>query len=75
MKEFFSHNDIKHITSAPYPQASNGFAERAVETLKLALKRLKEETQFQRFLFDYRITSHSAAEILPANLPVNMQIT
>ena len=59
MKEFFSHNGIKHITSTQCHPVSNGLAERAVQTFKSALKRLKEaklETQVQRFLFNYRIT-------------------
>ena len=76
MKEFFSHNGIKHITSAPYHPASNGLAERAVQTFKSALKRLKVgslETQIQRFLFDCRITPHSTTGISPANLLMNRQ--
>lgn len=42
MKEFFSHNGIKHIMSASYHPASNSFSERTVQTFKSALKRLKE---------------------------------
>ena len=76
MKEFFLQTGIKHITSAPYHPASNGLAERAVQTFKSALKRLKEgslETRIQRFLFDYRITPHSTTGISPAQLLMNRQ--
>ena len=76
MKEFFSHNGIKHITSVPCHPATNSLAERAVQTFKSALKQLKEgslEAPIQRFLFDYRITPHSTTRISPANLLINRQ--
>lgn len=58
--EFVRCNGIKHLTSAPYHPASNGLAERAVQTLKNALKKesggVSLKTQILRFLFHYRIT-------------------
>ena len=77
MKQFYLSNGIKHITSAPYHPASNGLAERAVQTFKSALKKFKDgslETKIQRFLFEYRITPHSTTGVPPANLLMNRQL-
>jgi len=74
IKQFYVLNGIKHITSAPYHPASNGLAERAVQTFKSALKKLKNgtlETRIQRFLFDYGITPHSTTGVSPASLLLN----
>ena len=56
---FTQKNGIKHLTSAPYHPASNGLAERAVQTLKTAIKKgptgVPLETLITRFLFQYRL--------------------
>jgi len=69
---FVRGNGIKHLTSAPYHPASNGLAERAVQTVKKALRKdsgeVSLETQISRFLFRYRITPHSTTGVAPAQL-------
>ena len=69
---FAQQNGIRHLTSAPYHPASNGLAERAIQTLKNALKKnpggVSLSTQIYRFLFQYRLTPHSTTGIAPAEL-------
>ena len=68
---FVKQNGIRHITSAPYHPASNGLAERAVQTFKAAMKyedSTPVETRLLRFLFQYRITPHSTTGVPPAEL-------
>ena len=70
-QEFTTKNGIRHITSAPYHPATNGLAERAVQTVKNALKKTSGEdmeTQLSRFLFHYRTTPHSTTGVPPAEL-------
>ena len=71
-QEFCSKNGIKHVKSAPYHPASNGLAERAVQTFKEAMKRADPQevlsTRVSRFLFKYRLTPHSTTGISPAEL-------
>ena len=60
-QEFVKQNEIRHLWSAPYHPASNGLAERAVQTFKNAMKKATTsdlETHLSRFLFQYRITPH-----------------
>nr|XP_033477362.1 uncharacterized protein K02A2.6 [Epinephelus lanceolatus] len=72
MSAFLQANGVQHITSAPYHPATNGLAERFVQTLKHALKTSKGQgTLHQRlhnFLLNYRNTPHATTKTSPANL-------
>ena len=69
-------NGIRHITSAPYHPATNGLAERMVQTFKNAMKKANPgdiETAIARFLFHYRTTPHSTTGVSPAELLLGRQ--
>ena len=70
-------NGIKHITSAPYHPSSNSQAKRAVQTLKLGIKRTPGENvqeKMSRFLFDYRIMPHATTGVSPCELLMNRKL-
>lgn len=76
-EQFLAKNGIRHLTSSPYHPASNGLAERTVQSLKLALKKqesgsLKEKVS--KFLLAYRTTPHSTTGCTPAELLFGRQI-
>ena len=72
--DFLQKNNIRKLHSAPFHPATNGLAERNVQTFKNALKKMLEtnvskdsiQTLISRFLFTYRITPHSVTGISPA---------
>ncbi|XP_042372461.1 uncharacterized protein K02A2.6-like [Plectropomus leopardus] len=69
--EFMQQNGIHHIRTAPFHPASNGLAERAVQTVKQGLKRMTGDslsTQLSRFLFKYRLTPHPTTGRSPAEM-------
>ena len=69
--QFMQLNGVKHIKSAPYHPASNGLAERAVETFKEGLKKQSAgsiQARVSWFLFAYHITPHSSTGQSPAKL-------
>ena len=70
--DFTKRNRIRHVTSAPYHPASNGLAERAVQTFKESMKKKSLPgslgIRLARFLFKYRITPHSTPGLSPAEL-------
>ncbi|KAL5477033.1 hypothetical protein EMCRGX_G023772 [Ephydatia muelleri] len=67
---FVQRNGCRHIRSAPYHPATNGLAERAVQTVKNALRKTAGDidTCLSRFLFQYRLTPHSTTGRSPAEL-------
>lgn len=72
--EFLRRNGIRHRTSAPYHPSSNGLAERAVQTVKSGLIKMKGdtvETRLSRFLFKYRVTPQSVTGLSPAEMLMN----
>ena len=71
-EEVLAKNGIHHRRTAPYHPASNGLAERAVQTFKEGMKKMSTkdslETQVSRFVFKYRITPQTTTRIAPAEL-------
>ena len=70
-QDFLTRNGIRHITAAPYHPATNGLAERTVQTFKRSLRKSTPgdiETELTRFLFHYRTTPHCTTGAAPAEL-------
>lgn len=66
-------NGIKHIRCSPYHPASNGAAERFLQTFKQAKKASKQDGRsiahrLESFLLTYRTTPHSTTNSTPASL-------
>ncbi|XP_013385929.1 uncharacterized protein K02A2.6-like [Lingula anatina] len=70
--QFCKCNGIQHITSSPYHPASNGLAERAVQTIKNGLKKADSvgnlEDRLYRLLLMYRVTPQTTTGQAPADL-------
>ena len=71
--QFMERNGIKHICSAPYHPATNGLAERFVQTFKRAMKASEGEgkTLNQRpsqFLFSYWASPQATTNASPSEL-------
>ncbi|XP_028656990.1 uncharacterized protein K02A2.6-like [Erpetoichthys calabaricus] len=70
---FVKKNGIKHITSVPYHPATNGLAERFIQSFKLSMKAMEKEKEslhvkIAGFLLAYRNTAHSTTGQTPAML-------
>ncbi|CAG2221678.1 Uncharacterized protein K02A2.6 [Mytilus edulis] len=69
--DYVKSNGIEHRTSAPWHPVSNGCAERAVQSFKEGMKKIKEGTvqeKLNRFLFNYRITPQTTTGLAPSEL-------
>ena len=78
-RRFMKLNNIKHITTSPYHPATNGLAERFVQTLKQSLRVSKKEDRTLQhrvatFLINYRNASHSTTEESPAQLMIGREL-
>ena len=70
-EEFCRSNGIRHILIAPYHPASNGLAERGVQTFKKGYHKLTGgtvEDRVAQFLLQFRVTPHSTTGRSPAEL-------
>ncbi len=78
MATFLLANGVQHIKSSPYHPATNGLAERFVQTMKHALKAsIGQGTFHQRlhnFLLCYRSTPHATTKVSPAYLLFNREL-
>ena len=77
--QFVKQNGIKHIRTSPYHPASNGAAERLVQTFKQAMKAaanngLTLQHQLSRFLMSYRSTPHTTTGESPSKLFLGREI-
>ena len=71
--QFMKRNGVKHIRSAPYHPASNGLAERFVQTFKRAMKASEGEgktlnQRLSQFLFSYRASPQATTNTSPSEL-------
>ncbi|PIK53373.1 hypothetical protein BSL78_09735 [Apostichopus japonicus] len=69
--QFLSSNNIEYAETAPKHPASNGLAERAVQTVKNGVKKMTRgnlELKLQQVLLRYRITLHATTGQTPSEL-------
>lgn len=72
-QDFLKKNGICHKRTAPYHPATNGLAERFVQTFKQVMRKLNItngsiKSNLQKFLFHYRLTPHSELNKFPAEM-------
>ena len=79
--DFCAANGIQQQFSAPYHPATNGQAERSVQTVKLALKKIFNDTKvahvpkaLENFLSRYRATPHTTTGRTPAELFLGREV-
>lgn len=77
MAGFLNANKIKHVKTAPYHPATNGLAERMVQTVKDKLRKMDNipwEVRIPNMLLGLRATACSATNKSPAELLMNRKL-
>ena len=75
--DYVKANGIQHVKTTPYHPASNGLAERAVQTFKACLKKLSHgslQYQVNNLLFKYHTAPQSTTGVSPAELLRNCKL-
>ena len=72
-RKFVTANGIKHFRSAPYHRATNGLAERFVQSLKQSLRAMSSQPislnhKLANFLITYRNSPHCTTNETPAKM-------
>eukprot|EP00731_Ephydatia_muelleri_P020855 Em0013g582a len=78
-ERFVRMNHVKHTKTSPYHPATNGLAERFVQSLKQAIKAARGEDKTLRhrianFLISYRNATHATTEESPAHLMIKRDL-
>ena len=78
-KVFTQRNGIRHVKSAPYHPASNGLAERFVQSLKQSLKASLNDgrsltQRLSSYLLTYRTTAHATTGVSPCKLLMSREL-
>ena len=77
MKQFLVANKIKHVTTAPYHPATNGLAERMVQTVKDKLRKMDGpswDIKVPNMLLGLRVTPCSGTGKSPSELLMNRRL-
>ncbi|XP_022101226.1 uncharacterized protein LOC110984905 [Acanthaster planci] len=77
LSQFLSQNGVEHLQTAPKHPSSNGLAERAVQTVKVGVKKIRSgdlELRLQQFLLCYRVTPQLTTGKSPSELLYRRQI-
>lgn len=77
MKRFLASNKIKHITTAPYHPATNGLAERMVQTIKDKLRKMEDipwDVKIPNMLLGLRVTPCAGTGKSPSELLMNRRL-
>ena len=75
---FMKGSGIRHVRTAPYHPASNGLAERAVQSFKADMRKQSSrsvKTKLAKFLLNYHTTPHTTTGVTPAQLLMGRRLT